>query len=214
MDDVLQRLGQIGVVPVIKIEDAASAVPLAEALIAGDLPVAEITFRTGVAAASLRDISRKFPTMLLGAGTVLSVAQARQAVEAGARYIVSPGFSPAVVEWCVREGIPVLPGVATPTEIMAALDAGLSTLKFFPAEECGGVRMLKALGGPFSGVKFIPTGGITVATLADYLRLPNVLAVGGTWMVKSDLIAGGHFAEITRLALEARGIVREVIRDK
>jgi 2-dehydro-3-deoxyphosphogluconate aldolase/(4S)-4-hydroxy-2-oxoglutarate aldolase len=207
MQEVLQRLGRIGIVPVIKIDDAAHAIPLAEALIAGDMPVAEITFRTGAASASIHDISRRFPDMLLGAGTVLTVSQAQQAVDAGARYIVSPGFSPSVVEWCLQQQIPVLPGVATPTEIIAALDAGLTVLKFFPAEEFGGVRMLKALASPFSAVKFVPTGGINPASLPDYLRLPNVLAVGGTWMVKSDLISTSRFPEITRLALEARAIV-------
>ena len=209
MQEVLQRLGRIGVVPVIKIDDAAHAIPLAEALIAGDMPVAEITFRTGAASASIRDISRKFPNMLLGAGTVLTVSQAQQAVDAGARYIVSPGFSPSVVDWCLQHHVPVLPGVATPTEIIAALDTGLTVLKFFPAEEFGGVRMLKALASPFSTVQFVPTGGITPASLPDYLRLPNVLAVGGTWMVKSDLIAASRFPEITRLALEARALVTQ-----
>jgi len=209
MQEVLQRLGRTGVVPVIKIDDAAHAIPLAEALIAGDMPVAEITFRTGAASASIRDISRKFPNMLVGAGTVLTVPQAQQAVDAGARYIVSPGFSPSVVEWCLQHDIPVLPGVATPTEVIAALDAGLTVLKFFPAEELGGMRMLKALASPFSAVKFVPTGGITPATLPDYLRLPNVLAVGGSWMVKPDLISASRFDEITRLALEARAIVAQ-----
>ena len=210
MQEVLQRLGRIGVVPAIKIDDAAHAIPLAEALIAGDMPVAEITFRTGAASASIRDISHRYPDMLLGAGTVLTVSQAQQAVDAGALFIVSPGFSPSVVDWCLQHKIPVLPGVATPTEIMAALDAGLTVLKFFPAEEFGGVRMLKALASPFSTVQFVPTGGITPASLPDYLRLPNVLAVGGTWMVKSDLISASRFPEITRLALEARAIVTQL----
>jgi 2-dehydro-3-deoxyphosphogluconate aldolase / (4S)-4-hydroxy-2-oxoglutarate aldolase len=210
MQEVLQTLGRFGVVPVIKIDDVAHAIPLAEALIAGDMPVAEITFRTGAAAPSIRDISRKFPNMLVGAGTVLTVSQAQQAVDAGARYIVSPGFSPSVAEWCLQQQVPVLPGVATPTEIIAALDAGLTVLKFFPTEELGGVRMLKALASPFSAVKFVPTGGVTPASLPDYLRLPNVLAVGGTWMVKSDLISASRFDEITRLALEARGIVKQL----
>jgi 2-dehydro-3-deoxyphosphogluconate aldolase/(4S)-4-hydroxy-2-oxoglutarate aldolase len=210
MQEVLQSMGRTGVVPVIKLDDAAHAIPLADALIAGDMPVAEITFRTGAASASIHDISRKFPDMLVGAGTVLTVSQAQQAVEAGARYIVSPGFSPSVVAWCLQHEIPVLPGVATPTEIIAALDAGLTVLKFFPAEEFGGVRMLKALASPFSTVKFVPTGGITPAFLPDDLRLPNVLAVGGTWMVKSDLISASRFPEITRLALEARAIVTQL----
>jgi 2-dehydro-3-deoxyphosphogluconate aldolase/(4S)-4-hydroxy-2-oxoglutarate aldolase len=210
LHEVLQTLGQTGIIPVITLDDASNALPLAEALLAGDTPVAEITFRTAAALPSIRDISREFPNMLLGAGTVLTLSQAQQAVGAGARYIVSPGFSPSVVEWCLQHNVPVLPGVTTPTEIITALDAGLSVLKFFPAEEFGGVRMLKALASPFPDVKFVPTGGITPTTLSDYLRLSNVLAVGGSWMVKPDLISASRFAEITRLALEARGIVMQV----
>jgi 2-dehydro-3-deoxyphosphogluconate aldolase/(4S)-4-hydroxy-2-oxoglutarate aldolase len=141
---------------------------------------------------------------------VLTLEQAQEAVDAGARYIVSPGYHAGIVDWCVDRGIAVAPGVATPTEIMGALGKGLEIMKFFPAEELGGVRMLKALAGPFSNVRFIPTGGITATTLAEYLRLPNVFAVGGSWMVVPRLIAAGDFQEIARLAAEAGSIVRQV----
>jgi 2-dehydro-3-deoxyphosphogluconate aldolase/(4S)-4-hydroxy-2-oxoglutarate aldolase len=210
MNDMLAALGRVGLVPVIKIERAEDAVPLARALLAGGLPAAEITFRSAAAADAIRRIAAEVPDVILGAGTVLTVAQAAQAVEAGARYLVSPGFDPQIVDWCLARNLPLLPGVATPTEVLLALDKGLYRLKFFPAEELGGLRALKALAGPFADVSFIPTGGISATNLADYLRLPNVLAVGGSWMVTPALVAGGQFAEITRLAAEARGIVRAV----
>ncbi len=208
MEDTLRALGEVGLVPVIKIDRAADAVPLARALIGGGLPVAEITFRTAAAAESIRRIAGELPEMILGAGTVLTTHQAAQAVDAGARYIVSPGFDPQVVDWCVTQGVPITPGVVTPSEVIMALGKGLSVLKFFPAEESGGVRMLTALAGPFGDVRFIPTGGITAASLPAYLQLPNVVAVGGSWMVTAALIAAGQFGEIERLAAEARRIVR------
>ncbi len=210
MEDVLTALGDAGLVPVVKIDRAADAVPLAEALLAGGLPVMEVTFRTPAAGDAIRRIAQAVPTVTLGAGTVLTVAQAQEAVDAGARFLVSPGFDPAVVDWCRAHGIPVVPGVATATEVLAALGRDLTLLKFFPAEELGGVRMLQALAGPFPDVRFIPTGGITAATLPDYLRRPNVIAVGGSWMVAARLIAQGAFGEITRLAAEAVAVVRKV----
>jgi len=209
MNDTLQALGQVGLVPVIKIDRAEDAVPLARALVDGGLPVAEITFRTAAAEEAIRRIARALPDMILGAGTVLSVQQAEQAVTAGARYIVSPGFDPPIVDWCIERGIPITPGVATPSEVMMALNKRLTILKFFPAEEVGGVRMIKALSGPFGEVHFLPTGGISATNLADYLRLPNVIAVGGSWMASTALITAGQFGEITRLAAEARQLVCE-----
>jgi 2-dehydro-3-deoxyphosphogluconate aldolase/(4S)-4-hydroxy-2-oxoglutarate aldolase len=210
MNQVLAALGRVGLVPVIKIESAEDAVPLARALFEGELPVAEITFRTAAAGEAIHRIARDLPEMILGAGTVLTARQVDQAVEAGAKFIVSPGFDPAVVDWCLARDIAVTPGVATPSEVIMALARGLQCLKFFPAEELGGTRMLKALAGPFGDVQFIPTGGITAVSLPDYLRLPNVLAVGGSWMATAALITTGQFDEIRRLAEEARRIVTSV----
>lgn len=189
-------------VPVIVIEDAGAAPRLAEALVAGGLRVAEVTFRTAGAQAALAAIAAD-QRLLVGAGTVVRPEQVDQAVAAGARYIVSPGFSPAVVRRCQELGVPALPGVATATEIQTAVAAGVEVLKFFPAEPLGGVGMLKALAAPFPGVRFVPTGGIRAAQLADYLALPSVLAVGGSWMVAARLIEAGDWDEITRLTAEA-----------
>lgn len=203
MQDILERLGKVGLVPVVKLDRAEDAVPLAEALLAGGLPCAEITFRTAAAPAAIKAIADNCPDMLVGAGTVLTVAQAEQAVASGARFVVSPGFSASVVDWCLAHQTPVLPGVATPTDVMAALEKGLRVLKFFPAEAYGGVNTLKALSAPFGGVKYMPTGGVSAKNMADYLALPSVHAVGGSWMVEGKLISSGNFAEITRLAAEA-----------
>jgi 2-dehydro-3-deoxyphosphogluconate aldolase / (4S)-4-hydroxy-2-oxoglutarate aldolase len=210
MDEVLARLGQMGLVPVVKIERAEDSVALARALSAGGLPCAEITFRTAAAEESIRRICSQVPDMLVGAGTVLTVDQAQRAVDAGARFIVSPGFGPRVVDWCVEHRVPIVPGVVTPTDILAALERDLQVLKFFPAEAYGGINTIKALAAPFGMVKFMPTGGVSARNLADYLRLPAVHACGGTWMVESKLIAGGQWDEITRLVAEAREIVKEV----
>ncbi len=203
MNSVLEQLGSIGLVPVIKIEDASKAADLARALIAGGLPCAEVTFRTAAAAEAIRAMTAGFPDMLVGAGTVINVELAKKAKEAGARFIVSPGFNPLVVEWCISNGMPVVPGVNTPSDVEAGLERGLEVLKFFPAEASGGVAMLDALAGPFGQVKFMPTGGIGANNLADYVRRPNVLAVGGSWMVKADLIDSGDWDGITRLCREA-----------
>jgi 2-dehydro-3-deoxyphosphogluconate aldolase/(4S)-4-hydroxy-2-oxoglutarate aldolase len=210
LNDVLGTIGRVGLVPVIKIERAEDAVPLARALVEGGLPVAEITFRTAAAGDAIRRIAAELPDMILGAGTVLTLKQAEQAVNAGARFIVSPGFDPSIVDWCIAQGVVITPGVATPTEVTAALGKGLHTLKFFPAEELGGIRMLKALAGPFGDVGFVPTGGISAANLADFLRLDNVVAVGGSWIATAAMISAGQFGNIKRLAAEARQIVAEV----
>ena len=205
--DVVTQLGQLGVIPVVKIDRASQAPQMAEALLAGGLPCAEITFRTGAAEESLKQIAASFPEVALGAGTVLTLDQAQRAVRAGARFIVSPGFDRKVVAWCLTERIPVMPGVATPTEIQMALDSGLSILKFFPAEALGGIPLLEAIAAPFVDVRFVPTGGITPANLADYLRLPMVHAVGGSWLVSAKLLKAEGFGEITRLARQAVEIV-------
>lgn len=210
MDEILEKLGDLGVVPVVAIERAKDATRLGQALLAGGLPCAEITFRTAAAEEAIQRITSELPDVLVGAGTVLSREQAEKAVAAGARFIVSPGFDLKVVDWCLKHAIPVTPGVATPTEINMALDKGLRILKFFPAEALGGVKTLKAIAAPYGGVKFIPTGGVSAGNLADYLSLPAVHACGGSWLVKGKLISAGEFAEITRLAREAVAIVHRV----
>jgi 2-dehydro-3-deoxyphosphogluconate aldolase/(4S)-4-hydroxy-2-oxoglutarate aldolase len=210
MEETLDTLGRLGVVPVIAIERSEDAVELGKALLAGGLPCAEITFRTAAAEEAIRQISSSLPEIIVGAGTVLTVDQADRAVSAGAQFIVSPGFNHKVVDWCLQNEIPVTPGVLTPTEIDMALDRELKILKFFPAEAMGGIATLKAIAAPYGGVKFIPTGGINPKNLADYLSLPAVHACGGSWLVASKLISAGEFAEITRLAEEALAIVRQV----
>ncbi len=210
MNDMLDTLGRLGLVPVVKIEQAEDAVDLGKALSAGGLPCAEITFRTAAAEEAIRRIASNLPDVILGAGTVLTVDQADRAVSAGAQFIVSPGFNQKVVDWCLNNEIPVTPGVATPTEIDMALEVGLSILKFFPAEAMGGIKTLKAISAPYGGVKFIPTGGINRDNLADYLALPSVHCCGGSWLVKASLISAGKFDEITQLAQEAVSVVRQV----
>jgi len=205
--DLVRQLGKLGVIPVVKIDRPAWAQPMAEALLAGGLPCAEITFRTAAAEDSLRQIASAFPEVLLGAGTVLTLDQAQCAVQAGARFVVSPGFDARVVEWCLAEGIAVMPGIATPTEILMAVERGLSILKFFPAEALGGIPLLEAIAAPFPELRFVPTGGISPSNLADYLRLPMVHAVGGSWLVSAKLLKGEQFGEITRLARQAADIV-------
>jgi 2-dehydro-3-deoxyphosphogluconate aldolase/(4S)-4-hydroxy-2-oxoglutarate aldolase len=209
MDELFGALGRLGLIPVVRLDDPKKAGPLAEALSAGGLPCAEITFRTAGAPEAIRRIADGYPDLLLGAGTVLQPDQAKQAVDAGARFIVSPGLSRPVVEWCQRAAVAVMPGVATPTEVLMAMEYGLSILKVFPAEALGGVSLLEALAAPFGGVKLVPTGGISAANLASYLRLPAVLAVGGSWMVAPRLLTSNQFDEVTRLAREAVDIVAE-----
>jgi len=204
----IERLGQIGVVPVVKIEQAADGPKLAEALLKGDLACAEITFRTDAAEDAIRLISRSHPELTLGAGTVLSLDQAHRAVGAGACFIVSPGFDPKIVDWCLQQGVSVIPGIATPTEALLGLDRGLSVLKFFPSESLGGLAMLEAISAALVGLKFIPTGGISASNMLSYLKSPVVHAVAGTWLATSKMISSGSFAEITRLACEAVAIVQ------
>ena len=203
MGKVVDRIHALGVIPVVKIEDAQLAGQLGKALLEGHLPCAEITFRTEAAEEAIRILSSEHPDILVGAGTVLSVEQASSALEAGARFIVSPGFDPELVDWCLERQVAVMPGVATPTEITMALKKGLRVLKFFPAEVLGGVKALKALGGPFVGVSFVPTGGVNASNLAEYLSLDMVHSCGGSWVAKGSLISGGAFDESARRARAA-----------
>ncbi|MHC1695219.1 MAG: bifunctional 4-hydroxy-2-oxoglutarate aldolase/2-dehydro-3-deoxy-phosphogluconate aldolase [Eubacteriales bacterium] len=199
MDQVLKKLEAAGVVPVIKIEDASDALPLAKALSDGGLPVAEVTFRTSAASDAIRAIREGLPDMLVGAGTVLSIEQAKAAAQAGAGFVVSPGFNPRVVSWCLENGMPVVPGCSTPSDIEGALELGLSCVKFFPAESAGGLPMLKALSAPYSAVRFMPTGGIDEKNLAAYLSFDKVVACGGTFMVKEEFIKSKDWGKITAL---------------
>lgn len=196
------RLGEVGIVPVVVLDRAEDAAPLRDALLAGGLPIAEVTLRTEAGIASIAAMATD-PEMLVGAGTVLSAEQVDRAVDAGARFVVSPGFSRSVVERCQERGVPVFPGTVTATEVQAAHEAGLRTVKFFPAEQSGGLAALAALAAPFSMMRFMPTGGISATTAGAYLAHPAVCAVGGSWMVARGLIAEGNFAEVTRLAGEA-----------
>ncbi|MBQ6239853.1 MAG: bifunctional 4-hydroxy-2-oxoglutarate aldolase/2-dehydro-3-deoxy-phosphogluconate aldolase [Firmicutes bacterium] len=203
MNPVLEKIGAIGIVPVIKIDDAKLAVPLAKALVEGGLPVAEVTFRTDEAEEAIKLISKEVPEMLVGAGTVLTTAQVDRAVLAGAKFIVSPGLNPKVVQYCVDKGIPITPGTSNASDIEQALELGLEVVKFFPAGQLGGIATIKALAAPYTKVKFMPTGGVNAKTLNDYLSFPKVLACGGSWMVNADLINAGKFDEIRAMTAEA-----------
>ena len=207
MNEVIERMGEVGIIPVIAIKDAEDAVPLAKALNAGDLPIAEITFRTAAAEESIKRIAAGVPEVMVGAGTVLTIDQAKRAVAAGAKFIVAPGFNEKVVDYCLQNNIPITPGVNTASEIGKALEKGLEVLKFFPAEASGGLKTIKALAGPYTTVKFYPTGGINPGNVADYLSYDRIFTCGGSWMVKSDLIAAQRFDEITRLCKEAISLV-------
>lgn len=210
MNAVLEKLKNIGIVPVVVLDDARDAAGLAEALIKGGLPCAEVTFRTSAAEESIRIMSETYPDMLVGAGTVLTIDQVNRAVKAGARFIVSPGCNPEVVNYCLHLGIPVTPGVQTPSEIEQALSLGLDVVKFFPAEPAGGLKMIKAIAAPYTTLSFMPTGGINEKNVREYLAYDRVLACGGSWMVKKDLIKAGAFDRITALVREAAAIVKEV----
>ncbi len=202
MNEVLEEIHRLRVVPVVAIKDVKDAEPLAQALIDGNLPCAEITFRTDAAEDSIHILAKR-GDILVGAGTVLNIDQVKIAVDAGAKFIVSPGFNPKAVQYCLDNTIPVIPGVCTPSDISLALDFGLEVVKFFPAEAFGGLQTLKAISAPYSMVRFIPTGGIGPETLVEYLSFPKVFACGGSWMVTSDLILSGNFSEIRRLTREA-----------
>lgn len=208
--DVTSRLRAVRVVPVIVIDDAMDAVPLAQALSSGGLPCAEVTFRTSAALEALRRIANEHPSMLAGAGTVLTPKQAADARAAGAQFIVAPGFSPPVVDYCLEHDIPVFPGVCTPTEIEAALAKGLSVLKFFPAEPIGGLPYLKAISAPYTSVEFMPTGGINLVNLPSYLAFKKIVACGGSWMAPTELIAAKRFDRIREESAKAAVMIREL----
>ena len=210
MNDTLKQIGSTGIVPVVVLNKADDADPLAQALVKGGLPCAEVTFRTDAAEESIRRIAKKFPEMFVGAGTVLTTEQADRAVGAGAKFIVSPGLNPKVVEHCLKKGYPITPGIMTPTELEMALGFGLDVVKFFPAENAGGLKMIKAMSAPYTMMKFMPTGGINATNVRDYLACNKILACGGSWMVKGDLVTAGNFAEIERLTKEAAGIVKDI----
>ena len=211
MDEFFTLLHHTGIVPVIKIEDANQSVHLAKALLKGGIGVAEITFRTEAATESIQAITENVPEMCVCAGTVLTVEQAQDAVSAGAKGIISPGTNPEVVAWCLEMGVPVIPGCATPSEVEACMRMGLKVVKLFPAEVVGGVKMLKALYGPYASMKFMPTGGIQLQNAADYLRLPNVLACGGSWIVPAGLLQSGDYEEISRLAAQAHKLAVSLV---
>ena len=207
--DINAKIESLKLVPVVVLEDAKDALPLAKALIDGGLPVAEVTFRTAAAADSIRAISEAYPEMLVGAGTVTNLEQAKTAVAAGAKFLVTPGFSDEVTRYAVEHEIPIFPGTCTPTEVMQAMGYGLKVVKFFPASQYGGLNTIKALAGPFPAMRFMPTGGINAGNVKEYLADKHIIACGGSWMVKGDLIAAGNFDELQRLTQEAVALVNE-----
>ena len=203
MNEVLEKIQKIGIVPVVVLDDAKDAAPLAKALCEGGLPCAEVTFRTAAAEESIRIMAKEFPEMLVGAGTVLTTEQFDRAVNAGAKFIVSPGLNPEVVKYCVNKGIPVTPGTSNPSDVEMAISLGLDVVKFFPAEAAGGINMIKAMAAPYTQMKFMPTGGINAKNINSYLAFDKILACGGSWMVKKDLVAAGEFDKIRDLTKEA-----------
>lgn len=210
MSTINEKFAQFGVVPVVVLEDANDAKPLAEALVKGGLPCAEVTFRTQAAEESIRIMTQLYPDMLVGAGTVLTTDQADRAVQAGAKFIVSPGFDPEIVDYCLQKDIPVFPGCITPSEVAQAVKRGLKVIKFFPAAQFGGVDTIKALAAPYTSVQFMPTGGISAANLKDYLSYDKILCCGGSWMVKGDLVKAGDFDKIYELTKEAAELVKSI----
>ncbi len=203
MNKVLEEISKIGIVPVIALDDVKDAEPLAKALIDGGLPCAEVTFRTAAAEESIRIMASKFPELLVGAGTVLTTEQVDRAVNAGAKFIVSPGLNPKVVKYCVDKGIPITPGTANPSDVEQAIEMGLEVVKFFPAEAAGGLNMIKSMAAPYVNMKFMPTGGINASNVCDYLDFNKIIACGGSWMVNKAMVAAGDFAGIEKLTREA-----------
>lgn len=209
MNEIIAKIQETGIVPVVVLDDVKDAEPLAKALCDGGLPCAEVTFRTPAAEESIRIMSEKFPDMFVGAGTVLTTEQVDRAVAAGAKFIVSPGLNPKIVKYCVEKGITITPGCANPSDIEQALEYGLNVVKFFPAEQAGGLAYIKAIAAPYVDVKFMPTGGINPQNVKDYLAYDRIVACGGSWMVKGDLIKSGNFEKITELVKKAVEIVKE-----
>ena len=203
MSTVAEKIAGFGVVPVVVLEDVKDAAPLAKALVEGGLPCAEVTFRTAAAEESIRVMTTEYPDMFVGAGTVLTIEQVVRAVAAGAKFIVSPGFDPEIVDYCLEKEIPVFPGCITPSEVAQAVKRGLKVVKFFPAEQFGGVATIKAMAAPYVGLKFMPTGGVSAKNLESYLSCDKIIACGGSWMVKGDLVKAGKFDEIKTLTEEA-----------
>ena len=210
MMHIAEKFQKIGVVPVVVLEDVKDAVPLAKALVEGGLPCAEVTFRTEAAEESIRLMAEQFPDMLVGAGTVLTKEQVDAAEAAGAKFIVSPGFDPEIVDYCLEKEIPVYPGCVSPSEVAQAVKRGLKVVKFFPAEPAGGLPMIKAMAAPYVGLKFMPTGGINAKNLEEYLSCDKIICCGGSWMVKGDLIKAGDFEHITALTKEAVELVHSI----
>jgi len=209
-EEILSKIKEIGIVPVVVLEDEKDAAPLAKALIEGGLPCAEVTFRTACAEECIRRMTSEYPQLLVGAGTVLTTEQVDRAVGAGAKFIVSPGFDPEIVDYCLERNILVLPGCVTPSEVAWAVKRGLKIVKFFPAEQFGGLSTLKALAAPYVDLQFMPTGGIGPKNVREYLSYNRLFACGGSWMVKSDLVKAGDFDKIAELTKEAAQIVKEV----
>ena len=210
MDGFYQSAEKIGVVPVVVLDRVEDALPVADVLVKGGLPSAEVTFRTACAADAIHEMSEKCPELLVGAGTVLTLEQARRAVDAGARYVVSPGYNMEVVDWCLANEVPVLPAGDTPTAVTALVNRGLEVTKFFPAAQYGGLGTIKALASVFVGHRVMPTGGVSADNLREYLECSAILACGGTWMVKPELIRAGEFDRMLELTREAAELVREI----
>ena len=204
MKSIEEIFAELKVVPVVVLDDAKDAEPLAKALVEGGLPCAEVTFRTEAAAESIRIMTEVYPDMLVGAGTVLTTEQVDKAVESGAKFIVSPGFDPEIVDYCIGKNIPVFPGCISPSEVAQAVKRGLKVVKFFPAEQSGGLAMIKAMAAPYHMLKFMPTGGINTKNLKEYLACDKILCCGGSWMVKGDMIKAGEFEKIKKLTQEAK----------
>ena len=213
MDTIFSKIEETGIIPVVVLDRVEDAAPLAKALCDGGLPCAEVTFRTEAAEESIRVMTEQFPQMLVGAGTVLTTEQVNRALDAGAKFIVSPGLNPAVVDYCVKRGIPILPGCSTPSDVEMAMEFGLHVVKFFPAEPAGGLNYIKAISAPYSSVRFMPTGGINPRNVSSYLKCPAILACGGSWMVKKDLVREGKYDEIEKLVHEAVDLVKEARKE-
>ncbi|MBP5414532.1 MAG: bifunctional 4-hydroxy-2-oxoglutarate aldolase/2-dehydro-3-deoxy-phosphogluconate aldolase [Lachnospiraceae bacterium] len=210
MNKTLQDLCSYGVIPVVVINKTEDAKPLAKALCEGGLKCAEVTFRTDAAEEAIKIMSQEYPDMMVGAGTVLTIDQVDRAVNAGAKFIVSPGFDPEIVDYCIEKDIPVVPGCMTPSEVAQGVKRGLEVLKFFPAQQAGGVAMIKAMAAPYTSVMFMPTGGINADNLEQYLSFKKIAACGGSWMVKADLIDSGNFEKITELTKEAVRLIKSI----
>ena len=210
MMTIEERFEDFGVVPVVVLDDVKDALPLAKALTEGGLPCAEVTFRTEAAEESIKVMAEAYPDMVVGAGTVLTIEQVDAAVKAGAKFIVSPGFDPEIVDYCLEKEIPIFPGCVTPSEVAQAVKRGLKVVKFFPAEPAGGVAMIKAMAAPYNQLRFMPTGGIGTQNLKDYLEFDKIICCGGSWMVKADLIRNGEFEKICKLTKEAKELAKSI----